>query len=441
MTPEQFVTKLYDTALQAGIKEFSVVYGCGSSNRIDVYDGKVSNRRNNEGQGVSLSVKCGKNIGSFACEELNEELIPLMVKEAKENAELINAEEENFFHDGSGEYKKALKYKPLPEFSKLDKEKYLLEVEKSCYQIDKRVKKVISLYIADGKSSSIMKNSLGLDLKDDSEYAYAVLYLSAEENGVTKTGSEIILFDKKEDFTPLNLAKAAVEKAVGRLQAANIKSGKCKIVFENKTFADFLETIAGIFSANSVQEKRSQLVGKIGEVIASPIVTMIDNPLLENGYNTRSYDSEGYPSDKHEVIKGGVLKMFLHNLRTAKKDGVASTGNGSGGRGISFSNFYLDKGNFSKDDVLAKAGDGVYLTDLNGLHAGYSSVSGNFSFGAEGFIIENSKLGKALNQITVSGNVYRLLKDIEALGNDLEFTHNGFGAPTVLIKELAISNE
>ena len=91
--------------------------------------------------------------------------------------------------------------------------------------------------------------------------------------------------------------------------------------------------------------------------------------------------------------------------------------------------------------MLAKAGDGVYLTDLNGLHAGYSSVSGNFSFGAEGFIIENSKLGKALNQITVSGNVYRLLKDIEALGNDLEFTHNGFGAPTVLIKELAISNE
>lgn len=441
MTPEQFVAKLYNASEKAGIEEFSIAYGCSSSNRIDIYDSKVSNRRNNEGQSVSLSVKRGKNIGSFACEELNEKLIPLIITEAKENAGLIDAEEENFFHDGSGEYKKVIKYKPLSEFSKLDKEKYLLEVENSCYQLDKRVKKVISLYIADGKSLSIMKNSLGLDLKDSSEYAYAVLYLSAEENGVTQTGDEIILFDKKEDFNPVNLAKAAVKKAVGKLQSANIKSGKYKIVFENRTFADFLETIAGIFSANSIQEKRSQLVGKIGENVAASTVTLIDNPLLKSGYNTRVYDGEGYPSSKHEVIKDGVLKTFLHNLRTAKKDGVASTGNGNGGRGISFSNFYMDKGKFSKDDVLAKAGDGVYLTDLNGMHAGYSSVSGNFSFGAEGFIIENGKLGKALKQITVSGNVYQLLKDIEALGNDLTFSHSGFGSPTVLIKELAVSNE
>lgn len=441
MTPEQFVTKLYAAAEQAGIKEFSIAYACSSSARIDVYDGQISNRTNNEGQGISFLVKCGKNIGRFACEKLDEALIPLMVKEARENAELIDAEEENFFHDGSGNYQKAIKYKPLPEFHQLDREQYLLDVEKACYRLDKRVKKVISLNLSNRKSSEIIRNSLGLDLKDEDEAAYACLYLSVEENGITKTGSEIVLFDKKEELDPEYLAKKTVEKAVKKLGAENIKSGKYKVVFENKTFASFLETVAGIFSANSVQEKRSQLAGRLGEKIASSIVSLIDNPLLENGYNTNSYDGEGYPTAKHEVVKDGVLKTFLHNLRTAKKDGVSSTGNGSGGRGISFSNFYLDKGKCSKDDVLVEAGEGVYLTDLNGLHAGYSSVSGNFSFGASGFIVENGKIGKALNQMTVSGNVYQLLQDIELVGNDLEFSHSGFGSPTVLIKELAISNE
>ena len=329
----------------------------------------------------------------------------------------------------------------MHEFYSLDKEKYLLAVEKACYQLDKRIKKVISLYIADNKSIGMMKNSLGLDLQDKDEAGYAVLYLSAEDNGVIRTGHEVILFDKKEDFNPEYFAKKAVDKAINKLQSVNIKSGKSKVVFENETFANFLEIISGIFSANSVQEKRSQLAGKIGEVVASSIVSITDNPLLEKGYSTRSYDAEGYPSDKHDVVIGGKLKMFLHNLRTANKDNVKSTGNGSGGRGISFSNFYIERGDKNIDEIFSKVKNGVYVTDLNGTHAGYSSVSGDFSFGAEGFLIENGKKTKALNQFTISGNIYQLLKDIEMLGNDLEFSHSGFGSPTVVVKELSLSND
>lgn len=441
MQPKQFVDKLYETAKQEGIKEFSISYGSGFSSRIDVEDGKIGKRANSEGQGVSLAVKIGKSIGVFSCEELNEAIIPLMIKEAKENATLIDAEEENFFHDGSGDYKKVEKYKTLPEFACLDKEKYLLDVEKACYTLDKRVKKVISLYLAETESSEIMKNSLGLDLHDNDKAAYAVLYLSAEENGITRTGDEVVLFDKKEDFNPDCFAKKAVDKAMSKLKAVDIKSGKSKIVFENKTFAQLIGTFAGIFSAASVQEKRSQLANKLGEKVASPIVSFIDDPLLEKGYNTRSFDNEGYPAAKHEVIENGILKTFLHNLRTARKDQVKSTGNGSGGRGISFSNFYLKEGEKSKENILSEVDSGIYITDLNGMHSGYSPVSGDFSFGAEGFQIEKGKIGKALNQFTISGNIYQMLQDIEMLGDDLEFSHNGFGAPTVMIKELAISSE
>lgn len=437
-----FVDKLYEAAEKAGIKEFEISYGRNTTARLDAFEGEISNRTNNESQSIRLAVKIGKNIGSFSCEELEEKNIPLIINQAKENAELIDIDDENFFHDGSGEYKKVKKFEPVAAFySGFDKEKFLLEVEKEIYRLDKRIKKVISLYLNNVEGASIAKNSLGLDLSDDYRYAYALIYLSAEENGITKSADEIVFFEKAEDFDAAIVAGRAVDKVVAKLNPVDITSCKCDVVFKNETFADLLSTISGIFSANVVHEKRSQLEGKIGQKIAAETVTLIDNPLLDNGYNSRSFDSEGYPSRLNEVIKDGILKTYLHNLRTAHKDGIKSTGNGSGGRGISFSNFYVKPGKSSKEEVLKKAGNGVYITDLNGMHAGYSSVSGDFSFGAEGFKIEDGKIGASLNQFTISGNVYRLLEDIAALGNDLKFSPGGFGAPTVMVEGLTVSND
>lgn len=440
MKAEVFVNKLYEAAEKAGIKEFEIAYGRTATARLDAFEGCISNRTDNESQSLSLSVKIGKSIGSFSCEEMEEKNIPLIIQQAKENAELIDTEDENFFHDGSGDYHSVRKYQPLAEFLELDREKFLLEVEKNIYALDKRVKKVISLSLRTYDSKVILRNSLGLNLADDYQAALASVYLSAEENGVTKTASDYVLFDKEDDFNPLYFAEKVVKKALDKLAADNISSGRYRVVFENKTFADLLNTAAGIFSANSVQEKRSKLAGKLGEKTASEIVTLVDNPLLEGGYNSRSFDQEGYPAQINEVIKKGVLRTYLHNLRTAHKDGVKSTGNGSGGRGVSLSNFYIEPGSVSKAEILAAAGEGVYINDLNGMHAGYSPVSGDFSFGAEGFKIENGKLGRPLNQFTVSGNIYSLLHEITGLGDDLEFTPDGFGAPTVMVNELAISN-
>lgn len=441
MRAEIFTEKLFEAAKAANLPEFQIAYSCGTSSRIDVFEGKIASRADNESQSLSMAVKIGQNIGHFSCEELEEKNIPLIIKQAKENAELIDINDENFFHDGQGVYTQVKKYEPLPQFSTLDTEKFLLDIEKNIYALDNRIKKVISLSLRNSDGKVIMKNSLGLNLKDDYKMAYVVIYLSAEENGIIKSADEIIVFDKAEDFNPLNCAKKAVEKVTAKLGAGNITSGKYKVVFENKTFASLLETVAGIFSANLMQEKRSKLVGKQGKKVASEIVTLVDNPFRDKGYGSRSFDSEGYPAQENVIIKDGILKTYLHNLRTARKDGVKSTGNGSGGRGVSFSNFYVEPGKPSKDEVLKEVVDGIYITDLNGMHAGYSSVSGDFSFGAEGFKIENGKIGQALNQFTVSGNIYRLWEEIVLLGSDLEFAPGGFGAPTVAIKELSISND
>lgn len=441
MEPKQFVNKLYESCEKAGIKEFQISYSLADSEKISWFEGKVDQTGSSEVQNLVLKVKEGKNIGSFSCEELEDENIDLIIAEAVENARIVTSEEENFFHDGSGVYKDVVPYAPLAgELNRLDKKAYLQSVEEKAYALDKRVKKVITLSLSERRKRFIMKNSLGVDLTDESCSAFAFLFVSAEENGVIKTGGYAVAFDKPEDFNPEYLAGKAVQKAVRKLNAQDIVSCKTEVVFENSTFADLLEVFSGIFSAHAVQEKLSQMGGKNGEKVAADIVTLIDDPLLERGFETRRFDGEGYPSQTTPVVENGILKTCLYNLRTARKDGVKSTGNGSGGRGISFSNFYLKSGKMSKDEVLSKAGNGVYITGLSGLHAGFNSVSGDFSFGAEGFRIENGQIADALNQFTISGNVYTLLKDIAAVGNDLIFDISNFASPCVWVKNLTISN-
>lgn len=441
MEPKQFVNKLYESCEKTGIGEFQISYSLSGSEKISWFEGKVHQTGSSEVQKLVLKVKQGRNIGAFSCEELEEKNIDRIISEAVENARIVTAEEENFFHDGSGVYKEAVPYAPLAdELKKLDKKAYLKAVEENVYALDKRVKKVITLSLTEQRKKFIMKNSLGVDLADEYHSAVAYLFVSAEENGVVKTGGYAVAFDKKDDFEPEYLARKAVDKAVRKLNAEDIVSCKTAVVFENSTFADLLEVFSVLFSANAVQEKLSQMGGKNGEKVASDIVTLIDDPFRKHGFETRRFDGEGYPSQTTPVVEKGILKTCLYNLRTAKKDGVKSTGNGSGGRGISFSNFYLKPGDMSKKEVLQKLGCGIYITGLSGLHAGFNSVSGDFSFGAEGFRVENGQIGAALNQFTISGNAYRLLKDIAAVGKDLIFDISNFGSPSVLVENLTISN-
>ncbi len=441
MEAKQFVDKLYERCEKTGIKEFQIAYSVSESEKMSWFEGQLYQTANDEVQKLSLKVKQGKNIGVFACEELEEKNIDKIISEAVENARIVTAEEENFFHDGSGEYKETIPYAPLAnELKNMDKEAYLSAVEKKALALDERVKKVITLSFSQKRRKHILKNSLGVDITEEYSSAFAYLFVSAEENNIVKTGGYLVAFNKAEDFDPDYLATKAVEKAVNKLNAKDIVSQKTSIVFENSTFAELLEVFSGIFSAHAVQEKLSQMGGKNGKKVASDKVSLTDDPFWLNGFGTRSSDNEGYPSQKTVVVKDGILQTCLYNLRTARIDGVKSTGNGSGGRGISFSNFYLKAGELTKEDILKKMKNGVYVDTLSGLHAGFNMVSGDFSFGAGGFCVEDGKLTTALNQFTISGNVYQFLMDIEAVGSDFLFDVSNFGSPCVLVKNLTISN-
>ena len=183
----------------------------------------------------------------------------------------------------------------------------------------------------------------------------------------------------------------------------------------------------------------TKLKGKIGEKVASDIVTIVDNPWLEGGLATAAFDNEGVPTLYKELVKDGVLKKFVYGMALADKHKIQTTGNGSGGLYPIFFNLYIKNGNSSKEELLKHLGNGVYIDILNGLRVGCNVTSGEFSLGAEGFAVENGKLTKALNQFTIAGNIFDLLQNIEMLGNDLDLSKSSCGAPSLLVKNLVVS--
>ena len=200
-----------------------------------------------------------------------------------------------------------------------------------------------------------------------------------------------------------------------------------------------------MFSADAAQKGLSPLAGMEGQSIGPQLVSITDDPL--HPISPSPFDDEGVPSVKTAVVEKGELKTFLHNLKTAKKAGVSSTSNGGRGSagspvGVRPSNFFIEPVEGSLDELIAKMGDGLLITDFSGLHAGVNSVSGRFSLLCKGRLIQNGQDVRAVNEITISGDFINLLTKVRAVGKDIRFSIPGgscVGSPSLLIESAAVS--
>ena len=443
MDMQKFVDAVYTEAQKSGADEFQIEYDYVDWQKLELFKGRIEKQSATEDQSLLLAVKKDGKIGYCRSGNFDEAAIPEIVKSAMENVRLIGEGEENFFYDGKGAYAKAEPYRPMSgRLSALDPVAFMQEIEKKAYAADKRITQVQKVEFAQSKTRRIMRNSLGLDLSREDESAGCSVRVMAEDGNSKEFGFKGVTFDKEEDFDAAFIAGKATEDALSRLNGIKPGSGVTKVVFENKCFTYILAFLEDLVSALNVQKQKSQFAGKIGQIVAAPIVTITDDPLLKGGYATTPFDGEGVPTRKKDIIAGGVLQTYLHSLKTAHKDGVEPTGNGAGRNGIvEAMNLYLQPGNVSKQELLEQVKDGVYIDRLNGLHAGFHIVTGDFSFGARGYLIEGGKITRPLEQFTVAGNYYQLLKDIKMVADDLEFKTSGFGSPTVWVNGLTIGGK
>jgi len=446
---KNFKEKLFTAASAAGLEEYELYCQNGVTFRTMVFNGEVADFTNAATVGVSFRGKFGGKIGYAYSEKADDSVIGFLVSQAKENASLIEGDEVEEIYAGDEQYPEIITYYPeLAAVPSEDKIATALAVEASCKAADPRVMAVPYCMVGSGEREVVIANSKGLDVSTKSNAFYSYASAQVGEDGMVKTGGDIFIGSNFAKFNPKELGEKVAKTALAKLGAKSIESGKYPIIFENACATDLLGVYVSGFSAETAQKGFSLLKGKLGEVIASPAVSITDDPLLPGAVASTPFDSEGVASYKKAVIDKGVFKTFLHNTKTAAKDGVKPTGNGfkadfKAAVNISPTNFFIEPSDISVDDLNTKMGKGLLITDLDGLHAGTNAISGDFSLSATGFLVEGGKITRPVDQITISGNFFEMLKNIEAVGSDLEFFNasppSNVASPSFLVKSLDVA--
>ena len=438
---------LFEKGKTAGFDDMEVYYQKNKSFNVKIFEEEIINYAISEQEGLSFRGLFNKKMGYAYTEKVDESSVDMLIKEAKINAEIIDCDDEEFIFEGSKEYKEVISYNE--DLEKIPTEKKIelaFALEKASKELDKRVCTVDPCMYSESYSESIIVNSKGLELEDKSNLAFLYVGVKVKEGEDIKTAGGYKITNDFSELDVDKIAKEAVDEAVATLGAKPMASGDTKIVLRNDVSADLLESFTSIFSAEAVQKDLSRLKGKLETKIANERITLVDDPFRENGIASTGFDSEGVATKYKKLIDKGVLKTFLHSLKTAKKDGVEPTGNGFKGYKSSISigptNFYIEPSELDFDEMIRDIDNGLFVTEVQGLHSGLNSISGDFSLSAYGFIIEDGKIGRPVNQITIAGNYFDMLNDVEEVASDLKFTMPGaIGSPSLKIKKLSIAGE
>lgn len=450
MELNKFKELVFDRGSKAGFTDMELFHQSSSNLNVRVFKGEVDSYTLAESGGYSFRGVYNGQVGYAYTEILDEASVEMLVRDALENAQVIDDEDRPVIFGGSDSYPEVNGFDAnLSVVSAQQKIDLAKELEAAAYAADKRVRTVNYCMVSSGEDQVSIKNSKGLDLNYSGNGAYCYISVVVSEGEDTKTFGRFASNLDFSTFDPKALAKGAVEEAVGLLGASPVPSDTYPVVLRWEAATTLLGTFSGIFSAENVQKNVSLLKGKLGERIATELITIVDDPLMSQGLYSSPFDAEGVASKTKTIVENGLLKTYLHNLKTAAKDGVESTGNAAKGSyksnvGIAPTNMFIQPGKTNFTDLIAGIEKGVIIVDVQGAHSGANPVSGDFSLAATGYLVEKGKVVSPVNQITIAGNFVEMLKDVEAVGNDLNFglpMGSMIGSPSLRIKGLAIAGK
>lgn len=442
---KDFMDKVMSKSSSYNFEDCEVSLVSGVSMGVDILKGEVSSFENSTDQAISFRGKLNGQMGTSSTTDVNEDSIPFLLSEAKTNAEVLDDEDEDFFY--CDEENKVLRADHLSgNYDKNSYERFKevgLSLEKAILDSDPRISDVDYLTVGCSKGVFLLRNSKGLDLFRENDSITIIAEARAEENGVTKTADHFWYGVDIDKFDERAFVEVLKKKVVSKFGASSIKSGQYDIILGNEAMISMLSTFFGVFSSYAMQKGLSLLAGKEGETIASDKVTIKESPLFDKALIKSFFDDEGVLIKEKAIVNKGVFETALYNVKTAHKEGKKSTGNGYRGS-VSATNVVLEPGDKSFDELCKIIGNGLYITDLAGLHAGVNEISGDFSLLCEGFQIKDGKIDKPVEQITVADNFFNILKKVTETGNDLMSYPGSKGemfCPSVIIKDVSVSGE
>src|SRR5215207_7750670 len=275
---------------------------------------------------------------------------------------------------------------------------------------------------------------------------YAYISALAEGDGARETGLGFGLARGPRGLDPQAIGSEGAQRALAMIGAGKPPSRSCPVVLDETVAASFAGLIGGGLSAKAVQRGRSPFAGRLGEEAASAAFALHDDGRDPEGPASAPFDGEGVPRRRTALIEGGRLRSYLFDTYTANREGASSTGSASrhGYRSlpsVSTSNLVVAPGSLSLEGLLAAAGEGVYVTDVAGLHSGVNPVTGVFSVGASGRIIRDGALAEPVREFTIAGELVGMLGAVSAAGAEARWVPFGgsVSTPPLLIAEMAIS--
>jgi PmbA protein len=436
--------KYFQLAKEKGIEALELFVGSSYKLSFSLFHSEVDSYSLEDSRSLSARGIYNGKIGYANSEKLDKSTPDFVITSIIENALAVDKDDPAIIFPGSEKYKKKNTYNPeikaLPIATKMAN---LYTIEKKLKNADPRISEVESVSYSESESEVLLINSYGLSLKSKSNYYYYYASVMAKENEDTKTGDKLHLSNDTKDFVIDEFVKKIVNEALSKLGAQPCASKNYPVILEPKVTASLLDAFLDGASSEEVQKKSSLLADKLKKPVASSKITVIESPLTTNCF-FRYFDDEGVATSNKTVIKKGVLETFFYNLLTAKKDNVTTTGNGYRGGskvGIGFVNVTLKPGKKSQEELIGLLKEGLLISEVQGLHSGLNSQSGNFSLQASGFLIENGKKTTPVNLITIAGNLMDLFMNVKEVGNDSELQLSSFTAPSILVKKLAVSGK
>src|SRR4051794_22674905 len=412
---------------------------------VRVYEGEVEHFVSAQSEGIGIRIIRDGRTGFSYAGTLDDDAVANALAEARDNVTFGTRDEWAALAepDGVDVVAQDLWNEALAAYPTERKVELAKELERLALAADPRVR-VDDANYSDVAGQAAVATTTGIRRSGRENGCYLVVSTLADDEGETQTGFGFTVGRSPDDFDLAKAAGDAAGRATRLLGATKPASRRLTVVLDPYVTASFLGIIGGTLNGDSVAKGRSLFKDRLGETVASPLVTLVDDPTNPLAYPATDIDGEGLAARRNALIVDGQLRQFVHNSYSARRAGTRSTGNAvrggfKGTPGVGCLALQIAPGSRDQAALIADVDDGVLVQSVQGLHSGVNPISGDFSAGAAGLLITNGQLGGPVREFTIGSTLQRMLLDVVEVGGDVDWLPMRAAGVSLVIRDITMS--
>jgi len=444
----ELARRAVEATVAAGASDAEAYLSEDVGREVRAHGGEVESLTAATKRGVGIRAWIGHRVGYAYGTDLSEAGIEALAARAAEVAGLADEDEFAGPPRTGGDPVEDLELSDpsVGQWPTADVAELALAVERAALEADSRIAGVEQAVYADAAERVAIVSSTGISGEYGSSSCYAYLQALAESDGGRETGLGFGLGRGPVALDPAAIGREGAERATAMIGARKPESRSCPVVLDPTVAASFVAIVGAGLGAGAVQRGRSPFAGMVGSEVAGTALVLHDDGLDPEGSASAPFDGEGVPRRRTALIEDGTLRTYLYDTYTAHRGGGAATANASRGGyrsqpSVGFSNLVVAPGTLGFADMLREADEGVFVTDVAGLHSGVNPVSGAFSVGASGQAIRGGELAEPLREFTIASDLVSMLKAVRAAGAAPRWVPFGgsVSTPPLLIREMTVA--